>query len=65
MQVKLVCFSAWQWWVLLKSPHSLDENAVIIAILQLSVSAAVIAMVILSLGLYVVFFQKNEKHLSF
>jgi hypothetical protein len=43
----------------------MDENAVIIAILQLSVSAAVIAMVILSSGLYVVFFQKNEKHLSF
>jgi hypothetical protein len=43
----------------------MDENAVIIAILQLSVSAAVIAMVILSSGLYVVFFQKNEKYLSF
>ncbi|MBP8269404.1 MAG: hypothetical protein KAX34_07640, partial [Aeromonas sp.] len=34
MQVKLLCFSAWQRWFLLQPPHSLDENAVIIAIHQ-------------------------------
>ncbi|QXB53302.1 MULTISPECIES: hypothetical protein [Aeromonas] len=65
MQVKLLCFSAWQWWFLVQPPHSMDENAVFIAIRQSSGSAATMSPVVLTPRLYVVFFQENEKCLSF